>query len=196
MKVRTAGLKFKIATNFIWRVGRGVHHRDSTLPPYGWSIHGVNSERLFFSAKRRVEHRGVKRGDKILVLLPGTNTATSNKREPICALPALSKSAISTKRDPICALLLQSVSAVSLSCSLEQNYPTPPGTKLDTSNKHGSICTLPAQSKSATSNKREPICAQLALSRFTTSNKLDPSAPCQSGQCDCLVQSNKLYCFP
>ena len=123
MKVRTAGLKFKIATNFIWRVGRGVHHRDSTLPPYGWSIHGVNSERLFFSAKRRVEHRGVKRGDKILVLLPGTNTATSNKREPICALPALSKSATSTKRDPISALLLQSVSAVWLSCSLEQKYP-------------------------------------------------------------------------
>ena len=118
-------MKFKIANNFIWRVGHGVHHRDSTLPPYGWSIHGVNSERLFFSAKRRVEHRGVKRGDKILVLLPGTNTATSNKREPICALPALSKLAISTKRDPICALLLQSVSAVSLSCSLEQNYPTP-----------------------------------------------------------------------
>ena len=47
MKVRTAGLKFKIATNFIWRVGHGVHHRDSTLPPYGWSSHGVNSERLF-----------------------------------------------------------------------------------------------------------------------------------------------------
>ena len=126
MKVRSAGLKFKIATNFIWRVWHGVHHRDSTLPPYGWSIHGVNSERLFFSAKRRVEHRGVKRGDKILVLLPGTNTATSNKREPICALPALSKLAISTKRDPICALLLQSVSAVWLSCSLEQKYPPLP----------------------------------------------------------------------
>ena len=123
MNVRSAGLKFKIATNFIWRVGRGVHHRDSTLPPYGWSSHGVNSERLFFSSIRRVEHRGVKRGDKILVLLPGTNTTTSNKREPICALPALSKLAISTKRDPICALLLQSVSAVWLSCSLEQKYP-------------------------------------------------------------------------
>ena len=125
MKVRSAGLKFKIATNFIWRVGRGVHHRDSTLPSYGWSTHEVNSERLFFSSIRRVEHRGVKRGDKILVLLPGTNTATSNKREPICALPALSKLAISTKRDPICALLLQSVSAVWLSCSLEQKYPPP-----------------------------------------------------------------------
>ena len=123
MKVRSAGVKFKIATNFIWRVGHGVHHRDSTLPPYGWSSHEVNSERLFFSSIRRVEHRGVKRGDKILVLLPGTNTATSNKREPICALPALSKLAISTKRDPIRALLLQSVSAVWLSCSLEQNYP-------------------------------------------------------------------------
>ena len=195
MKVRSAGLKFKIANNFIWRVGHGVHHRDSTLPPYGWSSHEVNSERRFFSSIQRVEHRGVKRGDKILVLLPGTNTATSNKREPICALPALSKLAISTKRDPICALLLQSVSAVWLSCSLEQKYP-PPGTELDTSNKHGSICALSAQSKSATSNKREPICAQLALSRLTTSNKLDPSAPCQSGQCDCLVQSNKLYCSP
>ena len=187
-------MKFKIATNFIWRVGHGVHHRDSTLPPYGWSYHEVNSERLFFSSIRRVEHRGVKRGDKVQVLLPGTNTTTSNKREPICALPALSKLAISTKRDPICALLLQSVSAVWLSCSLEQKYP--PGTELDTSNKHGSICALPVQSKSATSNKREPICAQLALSRLTTSNKLDPSAPCQSGQCDCLVQSNKLYCSP
>ena len=123
MNVRSAGLKFKIATNFIWRVGRGVHHRDSTLPPYGWSSHEVNSERLFFSSIQRVEHRGVKRGDKILVLLPRTNTTTSNKREPICALPALSKLAISTKRDPICALLLQSVSAVWLSCSLEQKYP-------------------------------------------------------------------------
>ena len=82
--------------------------------------------RLFFSSIRRVEHRGVKRGDKVQVLLPGTNTATSNKRKPICALPALSKLATSTKRDPICALLLQSVSAVSLSCSLEQKYPPPP----------------------------------------------------------------------
>ena len=126
MNVRSAGLKFKIATNFIWRVGRGVHHRDSTLPPYGWSSHEVNSERFFFSSIRRVDHRGVKRGDKILVLLPGLNTATSNKREPICALPALSKLAISTKRDPICALLLQSVSAVWLPCSLEQKYPSPP----------------------------------------------------------------------
>ena len=125
MKVRSAGLKFKIANNFIWRVGHGVHHRDSTLPPYGWSSHEVNSERRFFSSIQRVEHRGVKRGDKILVLLPGTNTATSNKREPICALPALSKLAISTKRDPICALLLQSVSAVWLPCSLEQKYPSP-----------------------------------------------------------------------
>ena len=82
--------------------------------------------RLFFSSIRRVEHRGVKRGDKVQVLLPGTNTATSNKRKPICALPALSKLATSTKRDPICALLLQSVSAVSLSCSLEQKYPPLP----------------------------------------------------------------------
>ena len=40
-------MKFKIATNFTWRVGHRVHHRDSTLPPYGWSSHGVNSERLF-----------------------------------------------------------------------------------------------------------------------------------------------------
>ena len=123
MKVRSAGLKFKIATNFIWRVGHGVHHRDSTLPPYGWSYHEVNSERLFFSSIRRVEHRGVKRGDKVQVLFPGTHKATSNKRKPICALPALSKSATSTKRDPISALLLQSVSAVWLSCSLEQKYP-------------------------------------------------------------------------
>ena len=113
---------------------------------------------------------------QIQVLFPGTDTATS------------------TKRDPICALLPQSVSAVWFSCSLEQKYP--PGTELDTSNKNGSICALPVQSKSATSNKREPICAQLALSRLTTSNKHDPSAPCQSGQCDCLVQSNKLYCSP
>ena len=123
MKVRSAGLKFKIASNFIWRVGRGVYHRDSTLPPYGWSSHEVNSERIFFSSILRVEHRGVKRGDKVQVLFPGADTATSNKREPICALPALSKSATSTKRDPICALLLQSVSAVWLSCSLEQKYP-------------------------------------------------------------------------
>ena len=105
MKVRSAGLKFKIATNFIWRVGRGVHHRDSTLPPYGWSSHEVNSERLFFSAIRRVEHRGVKGGDKVQILFPERHTATSNKR------------------DPICALLLYSVSAVWLSCSLEQKYP-------------------------------------------------------------------------
>ena len=78
---------------------------------------------FFFTSIRRVEHRGVKRGDKVQVLLPGTNTATSNKRKPICALPVLSKLATSTKRDPICALLLQSVSAVWLSCSLEQKYP-------------------------------------------------------------------------
>ena len=180
MNVRIAGLKFKIATNFIWRVGHGVHHRDSTLPPYGWSSHEVNSERLFFSSKQRVEHRGVKRGDKILVLLPGTNTATSNKREPICALPALSKLATWTKRDPICALLLQSVSAVWLSCSLEQKYT--PGTEVDTSNKHGSIYALPVQSKSATSNKREPFCAPPALSRLATSNNLDPPAPCLLSQ--------------
>ena len=125
MKVRSAGLKFKIATYFIWRVGHGVHHRDSTLPPYGWSSHEVNSERRFFSSIQRVEHRGVKRGDKVQVLFPGTHKATSNKRKPICALPALSKSATSTKRDPISALLLQSVSAVWLSCSLEQKYPPP-----------------------------------------------------------------------
>ena len=37
---------------------------------------------------------------------------------------------------------------------------------------------------------------QFALSRLTTSNKLDRSTPCLSGQCDCLVQSNKLYCSP
>ena len=116
-------MKFKIATYFIWRVGHGVHHRDSTLPPYGWSSHEVNSERRFFSSIQRVEHRGVKRGDKVQVLFPGTNTATSNEREPISALPALSKSATSTKRNPIRALLLQSVSAVWLSCSFEQNYP-------------------------------------------------------------------------
>ena len=36
MKIRTARSKFKVATNFIWRVGYGVHHRDSILPlpPY------------------------------------------------------------------------------------------------------------------------------------------------------------------
>ena len=103
MKVRSAGLKFKIATNFIWRVGRGVHHRDSTLPPYGWSGHEVKSERIFFlldTASRASRC-------KVQVLFPGTNTATSNKREPICAL------------------LLPSVSAVWLSCSLEQKYPPP-----------------------------------------------------------------------
>ena len=77
MKVRSAGLKFKIANNFIWRVGRGVHHRDSTLPPYSWSIHGVNSESLFFSSIRRVEHRGVKRGDKVQVLFPRANRIQS-----------------------------------------------------------------------------------------------------------------------
>ena len=172
MKVRSAGLKFKIATNFIWRVGRGVHHRDSTLPPYGWSGHEVNSERIFFlldTASRASRC-------KVQVLFPGTNTATSNKREPICAL------------------LLPSVSAVWLSCSLEQKYPPPPEQNWTPRTSTDRSCALPAQSKSATSIKREPICAQLALSRLTTSNKLDPSAPCQSGQCDCLVQSNKLYC--
>ena len=113
MKVRSAGLKFKIATNFIWRVGRGVHHRHSTPPPYGWSSHEVNSERLFFSAIRRVEQRGVKRGDKVQVLFPETNMATWNKRQPICALPALSKSATSSKRNPICAQLTLSRLATS-----------------------------------------------------------------------------------
>ena len=64
MNVRSAGLKFKIATSFIWRVGHGGHHRDSTLPPYGWSSHEVNSERRFFSAIRRVKHRGLIRREK------------------------------------------------------------------------------------------------------------------------------------
>ena len=32
-KVRTAGLTFKIVTNFIRRVRRGVHHRHPTFPP-------------------------------------------------------------------------------------------------------------------------------------------------------------------
>ena len=64
MNVRSAGLKFKIANNFIWRVGHGVHHRDSTLPPCGWSSHEVNSERLFFSSIRRVKHRGLIRREK------------------------------------------------------------------------------------------------------------------------------------
>ena len=71
-------MKFKVATNFIWLVGRGVHHRDSTLPPYGWSTHEVNSERLFFSAIWRVEHRSLKRGDKVQVLFPRANTIQSS----------------------------------------------------------------------------------------------------------------------
>ena len=81
-------MKFKIATNFIWRVGRGVHHRDSTLPPYGWSTHEVNSERLFFSAIWRVEHRGVKRGDKVQVFFPRANTIQSVPRRFSVFIPS------------------------------------------------------------------------------------------------------------
>ena len=32
-KICTVRSKFKIATNFTWRVGHGVHHGDSILPP-------------------------------------------------------------------------------------------------------------------------------------------------------------------
>ena len=51
-KICTVRSKFKIATNFTWRVGHGVHHGDSILPPpppppYDRSSHGVNSQRLF-----------------------------------------------------------------------------------------------------------------------------------------------------
>ena len=77
MKVRTAGLKFKIATNFIWRAGHRGHHRDSTLPPYGWSSHEVNSETLFSPRYSKSSIEVVKRGDKVLVLLPRTSTNRS-----------------------------------------------------------------------------------------------------------------------
>ena len=46
-KIRTARSKLKIATNFIWRLGHGVNHRDSILPLYDRSSHVVNSQRLF-----------------------------------------------------------------------------------------------------------------------------------------------------
>ena len=116
-------------------------------------------------------------------------------RTDLCPACSVKVSHLDQTRSDLCP-----ASSVSVRCVLvlfpRAKLPHPPGTKLDTSNKHGSIYAPPVQSKSATSNKREPICAQLALSRLTTPNKLDPSAPCQSGQCDCLVQSNKLYCSP
>ena len=115
-------------------------------------------------------------------------------RTDLCPAGSVKVSHLDQTRSDLCP-----ASSVSVRCVVvlfPRAKVPPPGTELDTSNKHGSICALPAQSKSVTSNKREPICAQLALSRLTTSNKLDTSAPCQSGQCDCLVQSNKLYCSP
>ena len=118
-------------------------------------------------------------------------------RTDLCPACSVKVSHLDQTRSDLCP-----ASSVSVRCVVvlfpraKVPTPSPPGTELDTSNKHGSIYALPVQSKSATSNKREPICAQLALSRLTTPNKLYPSAPCQSGQCDCLVQSNKLYCSP
>jgi len=128
--------------------------------------------REFFSPSiRRVEHRGVKRGNKIQVLFPGTNTATANKREPICALPALIKSATSNKREPIVALpaliksatsnksepivalLLESVSVCCVVVLFPRAKVPPP-----TWNRPGH----PEQARI------EPILAELALSRFTT----------------------------
>ena len=185
-------MKFKIATNFIWRVGRGVHHRDSTLPPYGWSSHEVNSQRHF-------------------VVRDMTSRASRCKarRQSPSLVP-------SSKHDPICAMSVQCVLPIpfalriswtnvapgrastdhSFPCQFSQSllcFPLYPRTNTN------SLCSLPALSKPATSNMSEAICAPPALSRLATSNKLDPFAPCllsQSGQCDCLVQWNKLYCSP
>ena len=134
MNVRSAGLKFKIATNFIWRVGHGVHHRDSTLPPYGWSSHEVNSERLFFSSIRRVERRGLIRREKNQVLF------FSKKRELICPLPTQSKSVTSNKHDPICAILVQRVPSISLTSRISW-------TNVEPTSKHDPLFAMSVQSK-------------------------------------------------
>ena len=64
-KVRTAGLTFKMVTNFIRRVGRGVHHRHPTFPPHmAGRAMGLIVREFFSPPIRRVEHRGLKRGDK------------------------------------------------------------------------------------------------------------------------------------
>ena len=182
MNVRSAGLKFKIATNFIWRFGHGVHHRDSTLPPYGWSNHEVNSEPFFLLDTASRASRCKARRQSPCLVAWNKHGHLEQARTDLCPACSVKVSHLDQTRSD-----LYPASSVSVRCVValfpRAKVPIPPpGTELDTSNKHGSICALPTQSKSATSNKREPICAQLALSRLTTSNKLDPSAPCQSGQ--------------
>ena len=79
-KVRTAGSTFKIVTNFIWRVGRGDHHRDPTLPPYGFSSHGVNSQITVFPVDTASRASRFKAKQQTPSLVP------SDKCEPICAM--------------------------------------------------------------------------------------------------------------
>ena len=79
-KVRTAGSTFKIVTNFIWRVGRGNHHRDPTLPPYGLSSHGVNSQITVFPVDT------ARRASRFKARQQTPSLVASNKCEPSCAM--------------------------------------------------------------------------------------------------------------
>ena len=79
-KVRTAGSTFKIVTNFIWRVARGDHHRDPTLPPYGLSSHGVNIQITVFPVNT------ASRASRFKARQQTPSLVASNKCEPICAM--------------------------------------------------------------------------------------------------------------
>ena len=101
-------------------------------------------------------------------------------RTDLCPACSVKVSHLDQTRSDLCP-----ASSVSVRCVVvlfPRAKVPPPGTEVDTSNKHGSICALPVQSKSATSNKREPFCAPPALSRLATSNNLDPPAPCLLSQ--------------
>ena len=141
-------MKFKIATNFIWRVGRGVHHRDSTLPPYGWSSHEVNSQRHFF--------------------VPDMTSRASR-----CKARRQSPSLVpSSKHDPICAMSVQCVHPISVAPRISWTNVAPSSkhgslfapvgsvffhpisfalriswTNVAPSSKHGSLFPLSVQSK-------------------------------------------------
>ena len=137
MKVRSAGLKFKIATNFIWRVGHGVHHRDSILPPYGWSSHEVNSQRLFFVRDMTSRASRCKARRQSPSLVPWNKHGhLEQARTDLCPTCSVKVSHLDQARSDLCP-----ASSVSVRCVvvLFPRAKVPPGTELDTSNKHGSI---------------------------------------------------------
>ena len=127
-------------TNFIWRVWHRAHHRDSILPPPHHHPHMAGRStglilRLFTPPVWRVEHRGLIRKEKNQVLF-----FLSKKREPICPLPAQSKSVTSNKHDPICAISVQRVPPISFT-------PRISWTNVEPTSKHDPLFAMSVQSK-------------------------------------------------